>query len=148
MKASHLQRELADNNAKANVAARRHERERQLFASKLQRVATLLEAAMPSLGIEVPPADDTSTDSLFDFVVGAIGRLEALPLVFDQAMKRSVDAAVTAAANTVLPRVYHLAPEFPFARLFEDYEEDADRRAVLAATAPIIEELLRRLRRA
>ena len=63
-------------------------------------------------------------------------------------MKKSVDAAVAAAANTVLPRVYHLAPEFPFARLFEDYEEDADRRAALAAAAPLIEELLRRLRRA
>ena len=68
--------------------------------------------------------------------------------MFDQAMKRSVDAAVTAAANTVLPRVYHLAPEFPFARFFEDYEEDADRRAALAAAAPFVEELLRRLRRA
>ena len=69
---------------------------------------------MPSLGIEMSPIDDSSMASLFDFIVGAIGRLEALPLVFDQAMKRSVDAAVTAAANTILPRVYHLAPEFPF----------------------------------
>ena len=99
----HLQRELSENNAETNAAARRHDREQRSYASQLQRVATLMEATLPSLGIEAPPVDDSSTASLFQFVVGAIGRLEALPLVFEQAVKRSVDAAVAAAANTGLP---------------------------------------------
>ena len=102
--------------------------------------------AMPSLGVEIPPVDDSSTTSLLDFLARAVGKLEALPLILDQAVKRSVDAAVAATANTVLPWVCHLAPEFPFAQLFEDYKEDADRRAALAAAALLVEELLRRLR--
>ena len=44
-------------------------------------------------------------------------------------------------AQTILPRVHFLVPNFPFAQLLDPFESEEDHQAALTAVAPYIEEV-------
>jgi hypothetical protein len=126
----------------AGVAARTCASELRLEISGLRTVADKMKAIMFPIGLETAPLDDPDIAGFARFFADVSGRLEMLQPALDQVVRKLSDAAAEAAANTLLSRVHHLAPNFPFDQLLG---EDEDQEVAQSAVALFVDEFLRRL---
>ena len=70
-----------------------------------------------------------------------VEKLDDLVPKLEAQLVKEGEAIAGAVARTVLPRVYFLAPGFPFEALLDPFEDEEDHQVALAAVAPFIEEV-------
>lgn len=90
--------------------------------------------------------EDPDFANIIKFFADLVGKLDALPLNVQQQLQKEGTQIAGAIANTLLPRVSFLAPDFPFAHLFDRFEDKVDRVAAEQAVTHVVEELRGRIR--
>ena len=84
---------------------------------------------------------DPDFECLREFYAGLAEKLDALVPRLAEEFQREGVMVTGSVAQTILPRVYFLAPDFPFAQLLDPFEDEEDHQATLTAMAPYIEEV-------
>ena len=130
-----------------SLAQRNSEVTRQVDA--LARTQRRLADLMPKVYLRPAQLEDRpSFDSLLHFFANFAGQFGVLPEVFDERALREGKQIVEALAELVLPRVHHLAPGFPFDALLEEFANEEEEDAALAAVRPYIEAVKEAAKRA
>lgn len=80
-------------------------------------------------------ADVSALVPFFDRLVSELGALR--PRV-DEVLRVDGERVATATAKLILPRVYALAPGFPFAELLEPFDDGLEQLGAEKAMAPIV----------
>jgi hypothetical protein len=106
---------------------------------------------LATLGLKPPlilSEPDGSTALWFADVIRRIG---SLPERLRQVLRTEGDRIVNLVGNLILTRVHRFAPNFPFARIFERFGDDAAGRAAeetaQAAVAKVVSQLLQGVNR-
>jgi hypothetical protein len=77
-----------------------------------------------------------------------MGQLETLLEMLKQTLKADGERIVEIVGTTILPRVHHLTPQFPFRRLFEGFGDSgagwATQHAARDAVAHVVADLKKR----
>ena len=116
-------------------------RDRLHDADDLLRTARRIAELMPVMDMEHPAPTEPDFERLREFYAGLAEKLDALVPRLKEEFQREGMMITDSLARTILPRVYFLAPDFPFARLLDPFEDEEDHQAALAAVAPYIEEV-------
>jgi hypothetical protein len=120
-------------------------------AKHLQPLCGGVLQTLSALGLPVDPVPAASLSGIISWLTDTVGKLEALPEVLAKKVTTDGEKIADIIGNTILPRVEHLYPNFPFELLFEKFEEDDEGRAAeaaaRAAAAPAIASLKRRMKR-
>jgi hypothetical protein len=128
----------------ANDLARELEKaqaELALHLEGLEKAHGWSVAAMRELGLVPLELLDRSVRSITSFFSDLAGQLKALPELLEARARREGRQVIDALARLILPRVRHLAPNFPFNELLDDFATDEERDEATAAVESFITEL-------
>ena len=107
----------------------------------LLQVHGWLVPAMRNLALDPIELPSQDIAGITNFISGLAGQLETLPTVLEVRARQEGEQIVDALARFVLPRVYHLAPNFPFDRLLDSFATDEERDAAITDVTSFIEQL-------
>jgi chromosome segregation ATPase len=107
----------------------------------LLQVHGWLVPAMRKLALD--PTELLSRDiaGVTSFVSNLAGQLETLSTVLEVRARQEGVQLVDALARFVLPRIYRLAPDFPFDKLLDSFASDEERDAAITAVTSFIDQL-------
>jgi hypothetical protein len=98
-----------------------------------------------------PPIPFKPEGSIALWFAEVIGRIGSLPERLRQVLRMEGEHVVNLVGNLILTRVHRFSPNFPFARIFERFGNDANGRAAeetaRAAVAGVVAQLLQRVSR-
>ena len=90
--------------------------------------------------LDIPPMviDGTDVSSLIPFFDHLVSELRALRPRLDEVLQVDGERVAAATAKLILPRVYSLAPHFPFSELLEPFGDGLSRLGAERAVAPYV----------
>jgi hypothetical protein len=106
-------------------------------------------ALVPMQGLDMPPAvvDGTGVSTLLPFFDHLVSKLRALRPRFDEVLQVDGERVAAATAKLILPRVYALAPGFPFPELLEPFGDGLQQLGTEKAIAPHVSAIVARINR-
>ena len=154
--------EAEENAKKSWKAAKKHEDSRDEFKNKadvlatelskansklkvgleeLEKVQAWVAKAMQNLHLVPLPLPERSISGISTFFSDLSGQLMGLPDVLAVRAQREGRQIIDAIARLILPRVRHLAPDFPFDALLDEFETQEEEDEATAAVEPAIQKL-------
>ena len=82
--------------------------------------------------------DGTDVSTLIPFFDHLVSELRALRPRLDEVFQVDGERVAATTANLILPKVYSLAPDFPFAELLEPFSDGLSRIGAERAVAPYV----------
>jgi hypothetical protein len=156
------QLEAEETARKGWEAAKKHEDSRDEFQNKadvlavelskansklkagleeLEKVQAWVAKAMQNLHLVPLPLPERSISGISTFFSDLSGQLMGLPDALAARAQREGRQIIDALARLVLPRVRHLAPDFPFDALLDEFETQEEENEATAAVEPAIQKL-------
>jgi hypothetical protein len=108
---------------------------------ELEKVQAWVAKAMQNLHLVPLPLPERSISGISTFFSDLSGQLTALPDVLAVRAQREGRQIIDAIARLILPRVRHLAPDFPFDALLDEFETQEEEDEATAAVEPAIQKL-------
>jgi hypothetical protein len=118
-----------------------------LIVNELVMVATKANDALSVLGFPPGYAPGDTYEGTREFFAGMVDKLALVPLQLSQWIQHEGRGIAASVANTFLPRVAFLAPDFPWERLFIKFSNAKERDVATKAIGPHVKKILSLLTR-